>query len=380
MSCTSFVLQPRPKQSLTGNFHIDNANQVSWQSAYWALVPLAVNAMVQPSGRICSFDPRYRFYLRSSPLVCSADLAGFAVRTATYSWEYRSFQLGLFKAVRVKDIRQEDEPIRVQALEKIPPLRFVIFVLAAAQAVKLFRCSGIPWTITFASFYFIPYAIYEIIGIFGPKFNLVERYEPLAFDNADHLLNRIEQTLGVGAITLQLGFFWWILHLLVFPAENEAGVARSEIIYYFLRILDEVLRLLLALSWISCALEIGNLNWRIWNPEMLLIVSYPAAVILLNVLPMWRRDLQLFLSRLLCSLEMYVFTCFVSCCLSLGMEKVWSNWRKDVLLLEIDEPWSFTAFFCFTFFVLVFMLSLFGYAYLYSQEGSKKPTWVSILG
>jgi len=53
-------------------------SQVSWQSAFWALVPITLNTMTQPSGMILDgmildMPSRYGFFLRSSPIICFLD-------------------------------------------------------------------------------------------------------------------------------------------------------------------------------------------------------------------------------------------------------------------------------------------------------------------
>jgi hypothetical protein len=48
-------------------------NTVSWETAFWTLVPFALNAMTQNSFLDRDFPSGILFPLRSSPLVCAAD-------------------------------------------------------------------------------------------------------------------------------------------------------------------------------------------------------------------------------------------------------------------------------------------------------------------
>lgn len=128
-------------------------------------MPLAINAMAQPTGRVCGFDQRYRFYLRSSPIVCAADLASFIIDIIALSRHHRSIRRGLKQAMRVRKLHVKSDAVGAQAIEKLPLQRFIVFVLAASQAVKLFSCKGIPWTQTWAYSYFLPYCFYEVLGI-----------------------------------------------------------------------------------------------------------------------------------------------------------------------------------------------------------------------
>jgi len=64
-----------------------SSNEVSWQSAYYALIPIALNSMLQPrepAGKTCGFNASLRIYLRSSPIVCAVEAAFILIRFAFY--------------------------------------------------------------------------------------------------------------------------------------------------------------------------------------------------------------------------------------------------------------------------------------------------------
>lgn len=46
---------------------------LSWPSACWAMLALALNTMAQPSGRVLGFPQHFSFVFRSSPLICLID-------------------------------------------------------------------------------------------------------------------------------------------------------------------------------------------------------------------------------------------------------------------------------------------------------------------
>src|SRR6266480_4646464 len=141
--------------------YADTSNLVSWQSAYWGLVPLAINVMAQPSGRICGFNSRWRFYLRSSPIVCVVDLVALLLRFIILLFRGHSFAEAMGYTLESRELHLAADPVGVQAIEKVPVLRFIIFVFTLLQAVKLLSCTGIPWTQTWAFFYLIPWCVYE---------------------------------------------------------------------------------------------------------------------------------------------------------------------------------------------------------------------------
>jgi hypothetical protein len=52
---------------------IASSNQVSWQSAYWAIIACLVTIMMQISGKVCGAPLRYSVALRSSIVLCAID-------------------------------------------------------------------------------------------------------------------------------------------------------------------------------------------------------------------------------------------------------------------------------------------------------------------
>jgi hypothetical protein len=85
-----------------------SSNEVSWQSAYYALIPIALNSMLQPrepTGTTCGFDASLRIYLRSSPIVCAVDAAFILIRFAFYM-RRRGHGHSLARAAKeIRDVR-----------------------------------------------------------------------------------------------------------------------------------------------------------------------------------------------------------------------------------------------------------------------------------
>ncbi|KAK4443676.1 hypothetical protein QBC34DRAFT_199305 [Podospora aff. communis PSN243] len=57
-------------------------DEVKWQVALFALMPLIIGAMTQPVGRVLDRPSKYRLWMRSSPILCVADLLYFCIRYA----------------------------------------------------------------------------------------------------------------------------------------------------------------------------------------------------------------------------------------------------------------------------------------------------------
>ena len=156
-----------------------------FQGLFWSLVPLAINSMAQPGGRVCGYSSRYRTYLRCSPLLCAADSLSVMVRLLTnrFSLKLSAWEsLGLllrqrFDESKVQGPRNSDanvgerngqETESIQNLEKTIWLRWLWFIFGTIPpTVQLLSMTGIPWTQTWAVMFLTSWAINEAIIIFA---------------------------------------------------------------------------------------------------------------------------------------------------------------------------------------------------------------------
>lgn len=83
--------------------------EVSWYSAFWALIPLALNSMTQPCGRALGLPAKYGFALRSNPLLCASDALTVLTSTLYWSIQLRSLMGGARKVARCRFEDPEDE-------------------------------------------------------------------------------------------------------------------------------------------------------------------------------------------------------------------------------------------------------------------------------
>ena len=143
-------------------FPDDTASKMlSWQSCFWAIVPIALNTMCQPSGRILGFDSAYNFTLRSSPIMCAVSAIDTFVQTIVYWTQKGSFIAGLQDII---DFRFEDCPTTdegsVASLRKNQAFRLILLLPGALpQIVKLYACKGIPWTQACCTAYLASYVV-----------------------------------------------------------------------------------------------------------------------------------------------------------------------------------------------------------------------------
>ncbi|KAK3940159.1 hypothetical protein QBC46DRAFT_386124 [Diplogelasinospora grovesii] len=162
----------------------DGAQEVvKWQTAWWALAPLAIGAITQPCGKIMGRPADHSVWLRISPIFCVADMAMFLISVVVSSlrdprsswrffWKHCLFEI----AARFEDDEtgitrtREDEP--PETLNK-SAIRCALVVLGGipCQTIKLLAAKGIPWTQTWALMFTISIVFGEIVWFFRPRSN-----------------------------------------------------------------------------------------------------------------------------------------------------------------------------------------------------------------
>ncbi|KAE8365862.1 hypothetical protein BDV27DRAFT_126149 [Aspergillus caelatus] len=197
---------------------VDPSPQVSWQSAFWALVPLALVTMFQPSGRVCGFHPRLRTYLRGSPFICAADSLAILFRFAIYWISGRSPSLAaqMILSIRFSAIdNAEDEPSEtIRELEKLTIIRWLGFLIGSlSQALKLTAMQGIPWTRSWGYCYLTSFVIIELLSLRAPFVEDPPTAEPqpVISEGIQRLLSFVERWLGYLAISAHIAFLVWAM-------------------------------------------------------------------------------------------------------------------------------------------------------------------------
>jgi hypothetical protein len=158
----SFLILTQPAASAS-----EAPTEVSWQVAWWSLVPLALAAMTQPCGKVLDNDEKdFRFWARSSPLVCIIDLLRFVVllildfaKNPPSRW---------IESAKSKIRHRFDSPAAINDIESAENtiwIRWALLILGGVpcQTIKLVAMSGIPWTKTWALMYFISIVFGEIL-------------------------------------------------------------------------------------------------------------------------------------------------------------------------------------------------------------------------
>lgn len=135
--------------------------QLSWQSAFWALVSIAVGAAAQPSGSILGLPPRWGFALKCSPVLCLAN-ALEALLCIPRPWRPRPDPTAMCRKYALQPADSETElPAPV---ENNGAIRLVSFALGPVMsATKLFACSGLVYTKIVAGCYLVSFVCDEAV-------------------------------------------------------------------------------------------------------------------------------------------------------------------------------------------------------------------------
>lgn len=164
------------------------SNQITWPNAYWPLVGLALNTVIQRSGSVCGWDHSLEVYLKSAPCICAADTIAILIRFGVY--RYKAGRTGSI-ALAAKQILEARHYYFLEAPERSTECPLFVRVFAAIASigwaiVKLLNTKRIPLTQVWAIFYFAHYGVVSIM------IHLSSKKEELAPANEDVELQQLE--------------------------------------------------------------------------------------------------------------------------------------------------------------------------------------------
>lgn len=115
-------------------------SEVKWQVPFFALLALALGAMMQPCGNVLRTKARnHRFYIRASPIVCIADVAQFLLFVLLGYNSDRNIWLRNIKFELKERFSSESGATDKSPVENSLVLRWILLILGASQfqVVKL---------------------------------------------------------------------------------------------------------------------------------------------------------------------------------------------------------------------------------------------------
>jgi hypothetical protein len=138
---------------------------VSWQSAFWALVTIALNSCLQETGKICEIEAKLGLLVKSSPVFCAVD--------ALIAWGQILYYLTRVRpreALRIVARSRQQHGTDTQEESRSISLivsRCLLLLLAILQGLKLYALRGIPWTQVFGTMYLVSYATNALLNVLG---------------------------------------------------------------------------------------------------------------------------------------------------------------------------------------------------------------------
>ncbi|PVH93599.1 hypothetical protein DM02DRAFT_619170 [Periconia macrospinosa] len=375
----------------------DHHDLVSWQSAFWALVPIQLSVMTQPSRRVLNFPIRLRTYIRSSPIICAFDCLSRLIEFSIILWYCI---LGSpHRAYEYLDDWFEEEPAKLgmQGVEDLRFIRALLFILGTLpQAVKLMCFGGILWTKAWAALFLISYITTETLPILRKRLlNPIQLHtlpvQGISRPNSRiHVLSRIRFTFAGIAVCLQTALLIWACAEIVRPLRVQEQIRGDHALSLFLFPLwiftaFLVFCLILALVWwvflTFCGASLHG------SPVTAMIAAFiglslASAAIFWPVFTIPEIVWRLFGFYSLCT---FVAACIMATVIFMRSEV----FRREVLLhsqairLGGQDPddWSMcNSIAAWSMFVVITIISILWYALRYSSEGTYKPSWTNRLG
>jgi len=408
-------------------------SQVSWQTAYWTLIPLAVNTMAQPSGRILSLPAKYRTYLRCSPLICAADSLTIFIHLIFYFTAF-SFKDAIRLLIRQrfgdgeedegegsdeKDEERNEEGI--QAIEKFTFVRWLFFILGTVgPGIKLMAMEGVPCTKAWGAMFLVSFLVVEVLVILSWRYMPCEHQDLLPGSPGTDTDLRIRvklkkidgRVLYYSVLCYALVFIWAVCDIYdaLLPTdsvENPLPRAPFQIVFSICSmvtgfiILTFSLALLLLIIWPRpiahldgppcngplTHIIVGEILFRFQFGFILAISAF-----LLFKLPMffviglivW----ALLLVLVLPSLIIILYLVFIADLYPRFSRSVFITWESSTEKREkwekkrkwVREARPDLTFPCFAMFLYSTILSVVWYWYRYNPEGTVNKGWTGVFG
>jgi len=372
------------------------SSEVSWQSAFWSLPPLAINTMMQDSGRVCGFDPALRTYLRSSPVICVLDATLTLIRFTLYLLSGNDDSVKVLerigiaakkvmeanKLVKVVEKDKEVEEAKklgIQQLEDSKPIRYMWFAIGVLpQALKLMACTGLPWTQAWGCFYLSSFLVREILDGLT---NLTDKERFIDEELSRPWLELFERGCGSIAVLLQLGILA-LVDLAGIPP-HRVLLRRWEFraIRFSAHFITVFIYLPFVLSFSSSSSPPSSSTSptpRPWLSPNGRNISLVVSMLLINIILTILHGLNFRFSHL------YFLWSIIICMVAWVMFFI-TPAREHILLVNRGGDGQvgrgvYMNVMAFDFFCRILTFSVFWYVSYYKPAGTYKPGWADYLG
>ncbi|KAJ4288592.1 hypothetical protein N0V90_011829 [Kalmusia sp. IMI 367209] len=384
-------------------FNHDGPDQVSWQSAFWALVPIQLSVMTQPSGRVLDLPARLRTYARSSPIMCAFDAASKLIEFGAILWYYGfDFQMAAVALVEEAYGDGEPEKLGIQAVEDLGFIRALLFILGALpQVVKLLSSRGIPWTQAWTVMFLASYIVTEAMHILHDHsffdtsridFRRI-RYQslnPQRIVSQSSLFRRIRYVFTILSVCSQVALLIWV-YFDVFDLARFSRVIQHGAIFSVLLFPLWIFLFFLTYCLITGAvwlLLLGASEFIFDRSEFLaMIISLHGSLLFAGVV-LWKVLSAPDIVGM--SFPFFALCILVPSFIAAGRFLIrFEFFRRNVFLhpqsirlgyADRDEWAQSNSFAAWGMFLITFVLGMLWYALRYDPEGTYKPEWINKLG
>lgn len=339
---------------------------VSWFSLFWGILPIALNSMSQPSGKVCDSPAGIGFMLRSSPIICVFDILIMVVRIIYHSISRGSIREASQVVIIQRFTFDDDNSGTFSDFRNNAIFRWISFALMVAQAVKLFVFEGIIWTKVWASMYIGSFLVLEMLVVIPSRW--------IDISKAESKLHKVKGS-GAGSmpyISVAMG----VVFLLWFTVRATTSISKSHGLRIgTLQWTGLVIICFGVLPFVLASLYVFNIkqqrvqvSYYLW---LLSIIVIPACY-LLSMLLGELTNLEDTYMTVLTSLMTGVWAMCGLGWASTTFGYIPNEDRTFKKRIEVALSWYFL--------LLHLVSAILYYIYTYDPQGTNKPGWTEQLG
>jgi hypothetical protein len=187
--------------------------------------------MTQPAGRICGLPSRHRTYLRSSPILCLADVVSLILTFIFLLCHLISPRVCLETIIEKRYDDVSDSSEGIQSLEEMTLLRWAFFIICSLPPViKLLSLTNVPWSQAYGAMFLSSFIIIEGLAFIRRPKDL-NQYAPLsmrrgsAMDPTSRYIGYLNDTILTLAFIIHISLLLWTISD-IWP--NPSGLADIE--------------------------------------------------------------------------------------------------------------------------------------------------------
>ena len=233
------------------------------------------------------------------------------------------------------------------------------------QIIKLFACTGLPYSQAWGGMYFVYFAVTEILGwVAASSSRRMQEITPddKMFKQLEGWMRFCEHGLVIAAVLVQLGVLGWV-DLMLTPNEGQP-LQKWE--YVVLRISAHVLAGVVDIVVVMYTSDKPNLAKALGR--RVLVASMFVVFTILLVFHQIDAHFTLMYFLLSFGISSITWVLFLN---------QWT--RKKVLMCEAGGQWDLNVL-AFDFFCRMLIFSSYWYVGHYDSSGTSKPRWVEYLG